>query len=245
MSTNRFGLDVDYQLNQLDIIMRNIDNYRPDEFSRAMLRLGVAADSYVIREPEFKKLANRATSLQVLAERKYGKTFLLVLKDFASQGYGVGTTAKILGYSSKLALQNLLRKEVNWKIDWPDEPLARPQVIRQIEKEFSAPFLCVVQAFANCGYTQAETSYMLGYADPATLGQVLRRNKNPVTWKVKIGSRRNLRKIRALSGSPERAERVSEVKKEVDRLIVNCDSLCNLDKTEPVLAAVQYVLSSD
>lgn len=53
MSKNRYGLDVHYFKNNLKKLLRDIDNYKPDEMARALTRLAVVADVKVIRESEF------------------------------------------------------------------------------------------------------------------------------------------------------------------------------------------------
>ena len=51
---NRYGLDKDYAERKLKLILRDIDNYKPDEFARELARLSAWADESVIKkEPEF------------------------------------------------------------------------------------------------------------------------------------------------------------------------------------------------
>jgi len=57
--TNRYGLDVNYFKGKLELILRDIKKYTPDELSRSLLRLSVTADDNVLQEPEFKNLENR------------------------------------------------------------------------------------------------------------------------------------------------------------------------------------------
>lgn len=57
--TNQYGLDVSYFKGKLELILRDIKNYTPDELSRELLRLGVTADKNVLQETEFKALEGR------------------------------------------------------------------------------------------------------------------------------------------------------------------------------------------
>ena len=50
---NRYGLDASYHKGKLKQIVRDIDNYHPDEFARSLLRLVVVASPVVMAEPEF------------------------------------------------------------------------------------------------------------------------------------------------------------------------------------------------
>ena len=51
---NIYGLDTDYAEKKLKLILRDLDNYTPDEFAREMARLSMWADEHVIKhEPEF------------------------------------------------------------------------------------------------------------------------------------------------------------------------------------------------
>lgn len=50
---NNFGLDAPYFLNNLQILVRDIAQYPPDEMARALFRLGAVADRKVLEEPEF------------------------------------------------------------------------------------------------------------------------------------------------------------------------------------------------
>ncbi len=51
--TNSYGLDVSYFEGKLNIVLRDIKNYTPDELARELARYSVAADKTVILEPEF------------------------------------------------------------------------------------------------------------------------------------------------------------------------------------------------
>lgn len=42
MSKNRYGLDQSYISENLEILLRDIENYRPDEMQRALARLSEA-----------------------------------------------------------------------------------------------------------------------------------------------------------------------------------------------------------
>lgn len=53
---NRHGLDTEHHTEKLGQLLRDIGNYTPAEFSRALARLSVAADASVINEPEFKRI---------------------------------------------------------------------------------------------------------------------------------------------------------------------------------------------
>lgn len=53
---NRFGLDADYHFRKLAIILRDIENYTPDEYARSLARLVRVADASVLREPEFENI---------------------------------------------------------------------------------------------------------------------------------------------------------------------------------------------
>lgn len=51
--TNAYGLDVSYFKGLLKRLIRDIDNYTPDEFARACTRMATTADDKVLREVEF------------------------------------------------------------------------------------------------------------------------------------------------------------------------------------------------
>ena len=59
MATNRYGLDASYLQQKLELLLRDADNYTPDEMARALARLAVVADSTVLCEAEFAKHAAR------------------------------------------------------------------------------------------------------------------------------------------------------------------------------------------
>ena len=50
---NRYGLDMSYMVGKLNILIRDIDNYKGDEAARTLLRLAKVADESVFSEPEF------------------------------------------------------------------------------------------------------------------------------------------------------------------------------------------------
>lgn len=51
---NRYGLDKYYVECKIKLILRDIDNYTPDEFAREVARLSIWADESVIKnEDEF------------------------------------------------------------------------------------------------------------------------------------------------------------------------------------------------
>lgn len=53
MSTNSFGLDIDYFEQKLARVLESIQHYKPDEIARELARLVVVADRGVLAEPEF------------------------------------------------------------------------------------------------------------------------------------------------------------------------------------------------
>lgn len=50
---NRYGLDIDYFESKINLIARDIGNYRPDEIAREFARLSKTADENVMKEHEF------------------------------------------------------------------------------------------------------------------------------------------------------------------------------------------------
>ena len=53
--TNEYGLDVSYHRKKLELILRDLDIYTPDELARELLRLSDASDPAVVIEPEFQR----------------------------------------------------------------------------------------------------------------------------------------------------------------------------------------------
>lgn len=53
MATNQYGLDTNYMRSKLNMLVRDADNYKPDEMARALARLVLIADADVLQEPEF------------------------------------------------------------------------------------------------------------------------------------------------------------------------------------------------
>lgn len=53
MATNQYGLDTIYMRRKLELLVRDADNYKPDEMARALARLVVVADADVLQESEF------------------------------------------------------------------------------------------------------------------------------------------------------------------------------------------------
>ena len=51
---NRYHLDVEYFKAKLKLVLRDINNYRPDELARELLRLSLTSEN-VLNEPEFQK----------------------------------------------------------------------------------------------------------------------------------------------------------------------------------------------
>jgi len=56
MTTNAYGLDVDYFRCKLERLQRDLDRYTPDEFARECARMSRTADDQVLQEPEFAPL---------------------------------------------------------------------------------------------------------------------------------------------------------------------------------------------
>lgn len=54
---NSYGLDVDYFKEKLQLVVRDIKNYAPNELARELARLSTTADASVILEPEFNQQA--------------------------------------------------------------------------------------------------------------------------------------------------------------------------------------------
>lgn len=50
---NEYGLDTQYFINKLSLIIRDAENYTPDEMARELARLSITADKAVILESEF------------------------------------------------------------------------------------------------------------------------------------------------------------------------------------------------
>jgi len=57
---NRYGLDMSYMIGKLNILIRDIDNYKGNEAARTLLRLAKVADESVFNEPEFSPPAQAA-----------------------------------------------------------------------------------------------------------------------------------------------------------------------------------------
>ena len=55
---NRYGLDVSYSKEKINQILRDINNYKPDEFARQLVRIATAANPDVLKEVEFKNIAD-------------------------------------------------------------------------------------------------------------------------------------------------------------------------------------------
>lgn len=51
--TNRYGVDAPYFHGKLSLVLRDLENYTPDELARSLARLVVVADKNVLAEPEF------------------------------------------------------------------------------------------------------------------------------------------------------------------------------------------------
>lgn len=54
---NRFGVDTAYFKKKLEMVIRDLDDYKPDELARELARYSTAADSTVVTEPEFNREA--------------------------------------------------------------------------------------------------------------------------------------------------------------------------------------------
>lgn len=52
MGINRYGLDADYFSKNLEILLRDIQNYRPDEMARTLHRLANVAENQRIPHTE-------------------------------------------------------------------------------------------------------------------------------------------------------------------------------------------------
>ena len=59
---NEYGLDTRYHTGKLEILMRDIDRYTPDEFARTLLRLVGVASPITMAESEFNKVRIAAIS---------------------------------------------------------------------------------------------------------------------------------------------------------------------------------------
>lgn len=53
VGTNRYGLDMSYMVCKLNILIRDIERYKPDEAARTLARLSLVADQNVFGESEF------------------------------------------------------------------------------------------------------------------------------------------------------------------------------------------------
>ena len=203
---NPFELDVSYQRENLTLLASRLASYKPDELARALLRLAVVADSAVLAEPEFAKHRAAPRNMVNKAEAKYGKPMVLILKGLAAEGHGVHAASRILGYTNPLTLQNLIRRQPNWKIKWPAETLKRPNIIDQVEREFELPFHEVVQGLASDGYGKDSVAKLLGYSTPSAFRQLLNRNQS--RWNIKWPSPGEaIRKIQLEGGHPAKHDR--------------------------------------
>lgn len=50
---NRYGVDMDYMSRKISLLLRDLENYKPDEAARVLLRLARVADKDVFSEKEF------------------------------------------------------------------------------------------------------------------------------------------------------------------------------------------------
>lgn len=199
-----------YQRENLTLLVSRLESYKPDELARALLRLAVVTDSDVLAEPEFAKHRVPPRSLVSMAEAKYGKAMVLILKDLAAAGQGIHEASRTLGYTTPLALQNLIRRQPNWKIKWPAETLKRPNIIDQVEREFELPFHEVVQGLASDGYGKDSVAKLLGYSTPSAFRQLLNRNQS--RWNIKWPTPGDaIRKIQSEGGHPARIDRAAFV----------------------------------
>lgn len=57
--TNRYGLDADYFTKKMQLIIRDIDNYKPSEFARELARMAKTADEKVLNENEFQTVKEK------------------------------------------------------------------------------------------------------------------------------------------------------------------------------------------
>lgn len=53
LPANRYGVDCNYFTEKLEILIRDMGNYTPDELARSLGRLAMTANSETMREPEF------------------------------------------------------------------------------------------------------------------------------------------------------------------------------------------------
>ena len=54
--TNEYGLDVSYFRRYFELMVRDVNNYTPDEMARSLARMSVVADDKVIKESEFQSI---------------------------------------------------------------------------------------------------------------------------------------------------------------------------------------------
>ncbi|MCF6459077.1 hypothetical protein [Pseudoalteromonas sp. MMG024] len=79
---NRYGLDASYFTSKLEQLIRDIDNYTPDEFARVMARMSKTADKNVVLEPEFQsneseaKVTELKQLLKAVYENKYDDAWM-------------------------------------------------------------------------------------------------------------------------------------------------------------------------
>jgi hypothetical protein len=70
---------------------------------------------------------------QRIIEQEYGEPFVDVLTGFAAMGYGIDTTARVLGYDTR-GFRRLLQRHTEWAISWP---ALRDQVIMRDREPFT------------------------------------------------------------------------------------------------------------
>lgn len=69
---NSYGLDVSYFKGKLELVLRDIKNYTPDELARELARYSSAADKTVMLEPEFNQQAARMLDMEADNDRLDG-----------------------------------------------------------------------------------------------------------------------------------------------------------------------------
>ena len=99
MSTNRYGVDVDYFYKIIKRELTDLSSHTPDELARVLARMSVTADSGVFKEPEFQGTNTDMEEAQ--AQVKALTSALLTIRDIAA------------GYPRDVAILNLARKALS------------------------------------------------------------------------------------------------------------------------------------
>lgn len=170
--SNRYGIDGDYFGKNLARTIRDFDSFTPDELARHLFRLGLVADSNVLKEHEFSGWA--AVALEFLNSLMWDEVGVNTLAKLR-KGQGVNTDSGRLWLAAHVFVENVpataplpyQTRVRSWMLECFGVAIAGDRIERN--HRFLEEALELVQ---SCGCTESEAQQLVQYVFSRPVGEV-------------------------------------------------------------------------